>query len=726
MLMTVAVVSLVNAPAHAAVGGTGGAARRTNGLFDRDRAHRRVPAIAATALLLCAVGVGQAWAAEAPVKVDAARMNNADRDAANWLSYGRTYSEQRFSPLSSITADNAKQLGLAWYADLDTNRGQQATPLVIDGVMYVSTAWSMVKAYDAATGKLLWSYDPQVPRELGVKGCCDVVNRGVAAWKGKIYVGTFDGRLVALDAKTGKPAWSVVTGDHKNLTITGAPRVVKGRVIIGMSGGEYGIRGYISAYDAETGKLAWRFYTVPGDPSKPFENKAMEMAAKTWSGEWWKLGGGGTTWDAISYDPDLNLVYFGAGNGIEWARNYRTASKGDNLFTSSIVALNADTGAYVWHYQATPGEEWDFDAVQQLILADLTIDGRPRKVIMQANKNGFFYVLDRRDGKLISATNFVPVNWASGVDPKTGRPIENPGIRYDLTGKPANMMPGALGGHSWQPMAYSPKTGLVYIPAQEIGLEFTPVEGLATSPLGWNVAVATTNTPGTKGYLIAWDPVRRKEVWRAGYLGPWNGGTLTTAGNLVVQGDASGSFNVYRADTGEKLWSTPAQSAVMAGPMTYEVNGEQYIAVMSGWGGAFPLFQGKEAAKSGNLRNVSRVLAFKVGGTATLPALPPEPQLVLNPPPATAAAATVATGTGLYAQYCSVCHGENAIGGGVVPDLRASTFLGNDFFYEIVLNGAMKDAGMAAFKSVLDQKDAAAIRAYLIKRANEDKAASSK
>jgi alcohol dehydrogenase (cytochrome c)/quinohemoprotein ethanol dehydrogenase len=653
-------------------------------------------------------------------------MNNADRDPANWLSYGRTYSEQRFSPLSKITTDNAKQLGLAWFADLDTNRGQQATPLVIDGVMYVSTAWSMVKAYDAATGKLLWSYDPQVPRELGVKGCCDVVNRGVAAWKGKIYVGTFDGRLVALDAKTGKPAWSVVTGDHKNLTITGAPRVVKGRVIIGMSGGEYGIRGYISAYDAETGKLAWRFYTVPGDPSKPFENKAMEMAAKTWSGEWWKLGGGGTTWDAISYDPDLNLVYFGAGNGIEWARNYRTASKGDNLFTSSIVALNADTGEYVWHYQATPGEEWDFDAVQQLILADLTIDGRPRKVIMQANKNGFFYVLDRRDGKLISATNFVPVNWASGVDPKTGRPIENPGIRYDLTGKPANMMPGALGGHSWQPMAYNPKTGLVYIPAQEIGLEFTPVEGLATSPLGWNVAVATTNTPGTKGYLIAWDPVRRKEVWRASYLGPWNGGTLTTAGNLVVQGDASGSFNAYRADTGEKLWSTPAQSAVMAGPMTYEVNGEQYIAVMSGWGGAFPLFQGKEAAKSGNLRNVSRVLAFKVGGTATLPALPPQPQLALNPPPATAAAATVAKGTGLYAQYCSVCHGENAIGGGVVPDLRASTFLGNDFFYEIVLNGAMKDAGMASFKPVLDQKDAAAIRDYLIKRANEDKAASSK
>src|SRR6202166_3553688 len=333
MLKTVAVVSLVNMLAHAlrgTGGAPGGAPRRTNGLFDRDRTRRRLPAIIATALLLCTVGSGQAWAAEAPVKVDAARMNNADRDAANWLSYGRTYSEQRFSPLSSITADNAKQLGLAWYADLDTNRGQEATPLVIDGVMYVSTAWSMVKAYDAASGKLLWSYDPEVPRELGVKGCCDVVSRGVAAWNGKIYVGTFDGRLVALDAATGKPVWSVVTGDQsKSFTITQAPRVIKGRVVIGMSGGEYGIRGYISAYDAETGRLAWRFYTVPGDPSKPFENEVMAMAAKTWHGEWWKAGGGGTVWLSTSYDPDLNLIYFGAGNGSEWNQKYRSDSQGD-------------------------------------------------------------------------------------------------------------------------------------------------------------------------------------------------------------------------------------------------------------------------------------------------------------------------------------------------------------------------------------------------------------
>jgi alcohol dehydrogenase (cytochrome c)/quinohemoprotein ethanol dehydrogenase len=361
-----------------------------------------------------------------------------------------------------------------------------------------------------------------------------------------------------------------------------------------------------------------------------------------------------------------------------------------------------------------------------LILADLTIGGARRQVLMQANKNGFFYVLDRRTGKLISAKTFVPINWASGIDAKTGRPIENPGIRYDKTGKPVRMMPGPLGAHSWQPMAYNPKTGLVYIPAQEVGNEFIPVKDYKPSPVGWNVGVGSAATPGTKGYLLAWDPVAQKEVWRVSYLGPWNGGVLTTAGNLVVQGDAAGGFNVYRADSGEKLWSISAQTAVMAGPATYEVNGEQYIVVMAGWGGGFPLMEGKESARSGNLRNVSRVLAFKVGGTAQLPPLPPEQKLVLNPPPATADEATVAAGRGLFGQYCGVCHGENAVGGGVVPDLRASSFLGNDFWYEIVLNGAMKDAGMAAFKAVLDQKDAAAIRAYIIKRANEDKAVSSK
>ena len=681
-------------------------------------------AAASVALLISlgSIGIGSAWAAESPAPVNAARLDNADREGSNWLSYGRTYSEQRYSPLTRISADNAKQLGLAWYADLDTDRGQEATPLVIDGVLYVSTAWSMVKAYDARTGAPLWSYDPGVPRQLGVNACCDVVNRGVAAWNGKIYVGTLDGRLVAVDAKTGKPVWSVVTVDQsKPYTITGAPRAFRGKVVIGNSGGEYGVRGYLSAYDAETGKLVWRFYTVPGDPSKPFENKAMEMAARTWHGHWWKQGGGGTVWDAISYDPQLNLVYFGVGNGLEWPRGRRSEDKGDNLFLSSIVALNADTGAYVWHYQATPGEEWDYDAVAQLTLADLDIAGTRRQVLMQANKNGFFYVIDRRTGKLISAKAFAEINWARGIDEKTGRPIENPAIRYDTTGQTVLMMPGPDGAHSWHPMAYSPKTGLVYIPVQLIGKTFTPVKDFQVSPQGWNLGVDVAGTPGAKqGYLLAWDPVNQKEAWRVGYRGPWNGGVVTTGGNLVAQGDAAGNFSVYRADTGEKLWSMFGQSAIMAGPITYEVDGEQYIAVLSGWGSAFSLQAGKVAASSGNLRNVSRVLVFKVGGTANLPALEPR-QLVINPPADTANAATVAAGGALFNRFCGVCHGENAVGGGVVPDLRASTFLGNDFWYEIVLNGAMKDAGMAPFKSILDHPKAEAIRAYVIHRANEDR-----
>src|SRR5216684_4426181 len=558
-------------------------------------------------------GAAGSPAAGSPANVDAASIVEADHDAGNWMTYGRTYSEQRFSPLSQISAGNVKQLGLAWYADLDTNRGQEATPLVIDGVLYVSTAWSMVKAYDAKTGRRLWSYDPAVPRVLGVRGCCDVVNRGVAAWQGKIFVGTFDGRLVALNARTGKPVWSVVTVDpNKPYTITGAPRVIKGRVVIGNGGSEYGVRGFVAAYEADTGKLAWRFYTVPGDPARPAESPILAEASKTWHGEWWKEGGGGTVWESISYDPELNLIYFGVGNGLEWNQGYRSQGQGDNWFLSSIVAINADTGNYVWHYQATPGEEWDYDAVQQLILADLTIDGARRQVVMQANKNGFFYVIDRKTGQLISAKNFTPVTWASGIDLTTGRPIGNPGIRYDRTGKRVDLLPGALGAHSWQSMAFNPKTGLVYIPAQEIPMSYESVKNFQPAPMGWNVATATTNPPNVRGYLIAWDPVNQREVWRANYLGPWNGGVLTTAGDLVIQGNAAGDFSAYRADTGEKLWSTSAQTPVMAAPVTYEIDGEQYVAVLVGWGGGYPLLQGKQSDKSGNERNVSRMLAFKL------------------------------------------------------------------------------------------------------------------
>jgi quinohemoprotein ethanol dehydrogenase len=673
-------------------------------------------------LLLTGLACGSARSAEPGDKpVDGARIANADAEPGNWLTYGRTYDEQRFSPLARINDKNAQKLGLAWFADLDTNRAQEATPLIVDGVMYVSTAWSLVKAYDARTGRLLWAYDPQVHRELGVNACCDVGNRGVAAWNHKIFVGAYDGRLVALDAATGTPVWSTLTVDTtKPYTITQAPRVIKGRVIIGNSGGEYGTRGYISAYDAETGKLAWRFFTVPGDPSKPFENAAMARAAKTWSGEWWKLGGGGPVWDAISYDPELNLIYFGVGNGVQWARSARSAGKGDNLYLASIVALHADTGEYAWHYQTTPGEEWDFDAVQQLILADLNVGGKTRHVLMQANKNGFFYVLDRKSGALISAKAIVPMTWASGVDLKSGRPIENQDARYSETGKPFDVKPGPLGAHNWQPMAFNPKTGLVYIPAQQVPLTYLPLPSLPIAPIGWNLGVALASlTAQDEGFLLAWDPAHQREAWRVAYKGPWNGGVVTTAGNIVAQGDAAGNFNVYRADSGAKLWSMFAQSGIIAAPSTFEVGGEQYIAVLSGWGGSYALSGGKAAAMSGNLRNVSRLLVFKLGGTAVLPPLEPR-AFVINPPPEPTDAASIARGEPLYDQYCSACHGEHAVGGGVVADLRASNFLAIDFFYNIVLDGALKDAGMASFKSALSRDDATAIRNFVIHRANQD------
>ena len=364
--------------------------------------------------------------------VDQARLTAADNDPGNWMSHGRTYSEQRYSPLDKINATNVGQLGLAWTFQLATNRGVEATPIVVDGVMYTTSAWSVVYALNAKNGQLLWQYDPKVDRQVGYHACCDVVNRGVAVWKGRVYVAALDGRLIALDAKSGQVVWSVQTTDPKmSYTITMAPRIIKGRVMIGNSGSEYGVRGYVSAYDADTGKLDWRFFTVPGDPAKGFENKAMESAAKTWNGQWWKAGGGGSPWDAMSYDPETNLLYFGTGNGLPWDEKARSPSGGDNLYISSIIAVNADTGEYAWHYQTTPGDSWDFDATQTITLADLTIDGQPRKVLMQANKNGFFYVLDRVSGKLISATPYVPQSWTKGVDMATGKPIPIGDIHYD-------------------------------------------------------------------------------------------------------------------------------------------------------------------------------------------------------------------------------------------------------------------------------------------------------
>lgn len=707
-----------------------------------DRAHRRKRetwCLLALAVSVCVGGSlaarqAQPETAKGPAQVNAARLLNADREPQNWLTYGRTYNEQRFSPLKQISDQNAGHLGLAWYFDLDTHRGQEATPLVVDGVMYFTTAWSKVVALDAATGKLLWSYDPKVPPQWAVNACCDVVNRGVAVWQGKVFVGTLDGRLVALDAATGKPLWQKLTIDPaRRYTITGAPRVVQGKVIIGNGGAEMDARGYVSAYDAETGKLIWRFYTVPGNPAKPFEQPILAKAARTWTGQWWKFGGGGTVWDSIVYDSELDLLYIGVGNGVPWNRRIRSPGGGDNLFLASIVALKPETGRYVWHYQETPGDAWDYDACQQMMLAEISVNGRPRKVLMQAAKNGIFYVLDRATGALISAQPFTHINWATGVDLKTGRPLETATARYPGD-QPPPVVPGPLGAHNWQPTSYSPLTGLVYIPVNESGFEYKSPEHFAMSQLTKNfgldmVAAGMPQDPkikqavlaSIKGKLLAWDPVGKKPAWTVERAGPWNGGVLSTAGNLVFEGTAGGDFEAYRADNGRKLWSFPAQTGVMAGPITYAVRGEQYVAVLAGWGGVFPLAAGEISFKSGRVRNVSRMLVFKLDGQAELPPLPEVEPPRLNPPPSTATASTIHKGEHLFQRYCSTCHGDVAVSGGLLPDLRYSSTLANDQWFYIVRGGLLQSQGMVSFAKELTKEDAAAIRAYVILRANQSK-----
>ena len=678
-------------------------------------------------LCVCCSFMGLDAVAARPV--DTARIAAADGEPQNWLSHGGTYAETRYSALASVGVGNVGQLGLAWFHDFDTSRGQEGTPLVVDGTMYVTTAWSKVYALDAATGRQLWFYDPKVPGEYGVRACCDVVNRGAAFYEGRVYVGTLDGRLVALDARTGKVAWiaNTVDGVH-SYTITGAPRAARGKVFIGNGGAEYGVRGYVSAYDARTGKLAWRFYTVPGNPATPdhaASDAVLEKVARpTWYGTAYyeKFGGGGTVWDAIVYDPDFNQLYIGVGNGSPWNRSIRSQGKGDNLFLSAIVALDPDTGHYKWHYQETPGESWDYTAAQQITLVTLPVDGVPRKVILHAPKNGFFYVIDRKTGKVLSAEKFAGVNWADKVDLATGRPVENPEARY--VDKPFLSFSGAAGAHNWFPMSYSPRTHLVYLPTQQIPFLYTADGHFEFKPGQWNLGVDMMGTRlptdeagraamrnALQGWLMAWDPVRQKEVWRVPYDRPWNGGTLVTAGDLVFQGTATGRFRAYAAQTGEQLWDFDAQTAILAGGISYAVKGEQYVAVLAGNGGGLPLtlpsFYGPQPRPPG------RVLVFKLGGTARLPpvnATPPPP----NVPAETWPEATVERGRLLYAQHCAACHGMETLSAGILPDLRRTPLLSvRSAWQQVVIEGALTSRGMISFRDRIDADGAVAIRAYV-------------
>jgi quinohemoprotein ethanol dehydrogenase len=610
--------------------------------------------------------------------------------------------------------------------------GVEATPIVVDGVMYTTGPFSIVYALDAATGKLLWKHDPGVPKSIAGQGCCGPVNRGVAVWKGKVYVGTFDGRLLALDAATGMEKWSVDTViDHaKSYTITGAPRIVKGKVLIGNGGAEFGVRGYVTAYDADSGKQAWRFFTVPGDPALPPEDDAMKMALKTWFGNGWvKWGGGGTVWDSMSYDPELNQLYIGVGNGSPFNYQFRSEGKGDNLFLSSIVALDPDTGKYIWHYQTTPADRWDFTAAQQMVLADVAIDGKPRKVLMQAPKNGFFYVLDRTNGKLISAKNIVPINWATHVDLATGRPAMVPEAA-DYAAGPKLISPAIIGAHNWHPMSYHPKTGLVYIPAQETaaGLEaqdeplFIPSKsvvniGLKVPELPEDPSIVEKISQSWRGRLIAWDPIKQEARWSQEYRTIYNGGTLATAGNLVFQGTADGRVLAYAADSGALLWESPANTGVMAGPVSYEAGGEQYITFMAGWGGTFPRLLGP-LSLAAKVRPEARILTYKLGGKAQLPAQKYDPVPLPPPPPNTLEADKLPVARMLFNGFCANCHGLNAVSGGVVPDLR---YLSTDSHlqFNAIVAGARAAKGMPAFADAMLPEHMELIHQYIIKRAHD-------
>jgi len=679
--------------------------------------------------------------------VDGARIAAADSEPQNWLAHGRTYGEQRYSPLAQINDGNVEKLGLAWAYATGTMRGLQATPIVVDGSMYTTGVWSVVWALDAKTGRELWKYDPEVPKAWGRYLCCDAVNRGVAVWKGTVYVGTIDGRLVALDAATGKLRWEVNTIDRtKPYSITGAPRVVKGKVLIGNGGAEMGVRGYLSAYDADTGKLVWRFYTVPGNPKDGFEHPELAAAAKTWNGEWWKGGGGGTVWDSMAYDPDLDTLYVGTGNGSPWARDIRSPGGGDNLFLSSILALDPDDGRLKWHYQVTPADNWDYTATQHIILADLEIGGKTRKVLMQAPKNGFFYVLDRVSGELLSADKYIPATWASHVDLKTGRPVET--VDADYSKETKLIIPAAFGGHNWHPMAFNPKTGLVYIPAmQPTGIyppsqefkktgQYTRRDMFWNPGIDWNLYTDTIyalleqlggELPLDRGFLKAWDPVQKKTVWEVEHPAFWNGGLLTTAGNLLFQGTGDGRFVAYAADTGRTLWAVPTMIGIIAPPVTYEVDGEQYVAVMAGYGGGGAVTAGDPRTMvSAKYLNEGHVLAFKLGGQATLPRIAERNATIPEPPKIEATAAQLENGKYKYGSTCMVCHGAIVVSGGVTPDLRMLSTEKHAIFKEIVYDGVIHSAGMPRMGDLLSEQDVHDIQAYVISRANEDRAAAAR
>jgi quinohemoprotein ethanol dehydrogenase len=655
---------------------------------------------------------------DSPLGIDDAML--ADESlTASWPAYGGTHFERRYSPLRDIAVDNVDALKVDWYLDLPRDVGLVSTPLVVDGVMYFTGSMNVVRAVDAVTGERLWEFDPEVGEVLARKRQAGMISsRGISLYGDKVYGSTADGRLIAIDAKSGAEVWSVRTfPEDAALYISGAPKAFKGKVLIGNGGTEIGPnRGFVTAYDAETGEEAWKFWIVPGNPADGFENAAMEMAARTWTGEWWKHGGGGNAWHGFTYDPEFNAVYIGTGNGSPWNRNIRSPGGGDNLFLCSIVALDADTGEYRWHYQTVPGETWDYNSNMDIVLADLEIGGRDVKALMHAPKNGFFYVIDRATGKLVSAEPFADVNWATHVDLETGRPVEVPGARYEEDR--FNIMPGPWGAHSWHAMSYNPDTGLVYIPTLHMKLGFDDAdidrEGFRSQAfrggVGANISWPEDQPRSYPASLQAWDPVAQKQVWEIPQETFWSAGTLTTAGNLVFQGRADGEFVAYDARTGDRLWSFDAGLGISAPAITYKIGDTQYVSLLIGFGGAYSGLGGQPVADLGwsYRAHTRRLVTFSLSGSAAMPPQPPP----LVPKPIDADfevdSELAEAGNQLFNRrkiegICWYCHGDGAMSGSGAPDLRASAVvLDAEAFDRIVRGGALTENGMPMFADLTD------------------------
>jgi quinohemoprotein ethanol dehydrogenase len=675
--------------------------------------HVRRLAYALVTAALFGVGVSACFeAAPAGTIVDDVAMAD-ETQGDDWLAYGRTSSEERFSPLTQINDANVGELAPDWYLDLPGERNLSSTPLVVDGVLYFIGSMNVVRAVDATSGEILWQYDPRVRDYADRMRAGMDHSRGIAYWGNKVYVATWDGRLNAVDAATGRELWSTQTIDPDlPMFITGAPKVFKGKVLVGNGGSEAGPnRGYVTAYDAETGEQVWRFWIVPGNPADGFENEAMRMAAETWTGEWWVHGGGGNAWHGFTYDAELDQLYIGTGNGSPWNQKVRSPDGGDNLFLCSIVALDPDTGEYLWHYQTVPGESWDYNSNMDIVLADLEIEGRERQVLLHAPKNGFFYVIDRTDGSLISAEKFVEVNWASHIDMETGRPVEIEGARYE-DGRQM-VTPGPIGGHNWHPMSFNPQTGLAYYPAIHSTWDFSDVGvDLETYRTPQWVALATgveatATGPSREDQLFstlqAWDPVRQELAWEVPLPGLYSPGTLTTAGNLVFQGRVDGVFAAYRADTGEELWSHDLGLGIQAAPITYSVDGKQYVALLVGWGGVMAGLGGEMQASYGWSYGVHtrRLVAFSIDGAETIPAQP-DP---LVPEPIESDfevdADLAADGSVAYENRCFLCHGPETVAGGQAPDLRGSLVVTQlEEFASVVRDGVRAVNGMPRYQDI--------------------------